>query len=332
MSISILLDCLEKDSVTWTESFSSFSIFLKKTIESFWWKYISNHNWDIIWFFWDLDSKDTYVLESHIDEVWFFINSIKNGEIYVWCIWKYNFWYLDWIEWADVFKTEWDNKYYWIINYIWNWCFKLSSDYKDKFNVGDILSFKRSIINWKEYTIAPSLDNKVWCALNLSVAKHIKDFFIKQWKKLAVVFSSWEEIRQNSSAYFLSQQNLNIKKVYIIDAAYAEPIVTDGLHMNIPTSWFWPAIQHIGESFVIPKIQIDYIKDIANKNNIPLQDEIAILELWRTNQLFFYRYWWDVAVINIPVAFQHTIKSKLKNIDYINWIKLMLKVLENDIS
>ncbi|MDD3645930.1 MAG: hypothetical protein PHH06_00820 [Candidatus Gracilibacteria bacterium] len=332
MSISILLDCLEKDSVTGTESFSSFSIFLKKTIESFGGKYISNHNGDIIGFFGDLDSKDTYVLESHIDEVGFFINSIKNGEIYVGCIGKYNFGYLDGIEGADVFKTEGDNKYYGIINYIGNGCFKLSSDYKDKFNVGDILSFKRSIINGKEYTIAPSLDNKVGCALNLSVAKHIKDFFIKQGKKLAVVFSSGEEIRQNSSAYFLSQQNLNIKKVYIIDAAYAEPIVTDGLHMNIPTSGFGPAIQHIGESFVIPKIQIDYIKDIANKNNIPLQDEIAILELGRTNQLFFYRYGWDVAVINIPVAFQHTIKSKLKNIDYINGIKLMLKVLENDIS
>lgn len=332
MSIKVLLDCLEKDSVTWTESFNSFSIFLKESIEKMWWKYISNFNWDIIWYFWDINSNDTYVLESHIDEVWFFVNTIQNGEIYVWCIWKYNFWYLDWIEWVDVFKTDWDNKYYGIINYIWNWYFKLKTDNKDNFSVWDILSFKRSIRNWKENTIAPSLDNKIWCALNLSVAKNLNELFKKKWKKLALIFSAWEEIRQNSSAYFLSQQWLNINKVFIIDAAYAQPIVTDWLFMNIPIAWKWPAIQHTWENFVIPKTNIDYIRNIAIKNNIPVQDELATIDLWRTNQLFFYRYWWDVSVINIPIAYQHTIKSELKNIDYINWIKLVSKILELDIN
>lgn len=331
MSKRILLECLEHESVTWTESFSSFSIYIKKTIELLWWNYKTNSNWDILWFFWDSISNDVYVLESHMDEVWFFINEITNEDIYIWCIWKYNFSSLDWIEWVQVFKVEWNTKYYWVINYLWNWYFKLTTNEKSKFYLWDILAFKRNIIDWSENIIAPSLDNKVWCALNLSIAKNLDKIFKQKNKKLVLVFSSWEEIRQNSSAYFLEKQWFNIKKCYIIDAAYAKPVVTDWLFMHIPESWKWPAIQYTWETFVIPKNRIELIKNIAIENNIPIQEELASISLWRTNQLFFYRYWWDISIINIPVAYQHSIKSNLKTIDYLNWVKLLTKVLENEI-
>lgn len=243
------------------------------------------------------------LLDAHMDEVWFIVTNIKDGEIQIMPIWRYH----------DLSRLSWQKICFvnknieWTILYEKNKLFfHIDNEQKNivgECAQGDIITFKRFFKYQKEDWVieASALDNRVWCAVLFMLMGSVsppRDF------TYIYSFSTQEEI-DNSNLDDIALE-LGVSFGIIVESAYAQPVNFDSSWMIIPQLGSWCAIQHQWENFFVKEQTLKLIKSLAIDNHISYQEEIPSIDFWRTNCSKLQSIpELDFCAINIPVRNQH---------------------------
>jgi putative aminopeptidase FrvX len=184
---------------------------------------------------------------------------------------------------------------------------------------------KKKISISKDIITAPSLDNKVGCLTILEVMNSIKE---SKDKTFIFCFACREEISLNGLMQAVRQYNPDI--CIDVDSAYALPVSFPAQKRNwqIPTIGKGPAIQLMGNGFIIRSDNRFFVESVAKENNISYQYEIPDGENGGTNASTLISAGYDTIQINVPVSNQHSAESKA-SLEDINTSSILLqKVLE----
>lgn len=187
---------------------------------------------------------------------------------------------------------------------------------------GDWCFFARKTMFKGNTVNAPALDNRVGCAVLLEFIRDIKtptDVCLK------VLLGTQHEQGSRTGIYDWIRR-LNPNLVIIMDSAYAAP--NGKPEWQVPRLGCGPAIQLMGKDFVVPGVIVEKIRKIAERNNIPYQLEIPDQYNGGTNASRIPNSI-PFVVINIPVADQHTAKSKADLRDLKSAKRLLEKVVLN---
>ena len=189
-----------------------------------------------------------------------------------------------------------------------------------KLSVGDVGHFMRTARTKGDLFFSPALDNRVGCTMALEVLKS----YIPKNSTLTVLFSTQHE-QGSTLGLYPKVKELEVDCVLILDAAYAQPQI--GVGWSVPVLGRGPAIQLMGNRFIVNEKMVRIIREVAVEHDIPLQWEIPSRDTGGTdasklpNNLLF-------GVINVPVADQHTGKSSVSLDDLVAAKELVSKVVE----
>lgn len=188
--------------------------------------------------------------------------------------------------------------------------------------IGDVGTFERGFLVKEDVVVAPALDNKVGCLALIETLKSFQDKKIRD--SIYFCFSCREEVAVNGLMSAVKEINPDL--CIDVDSAYAGPLKDVG-NWAIPTIGRGPALQLMGKDFVIRSSNRRLIESIAEKKAIPIQYEIPDSYNGGTNTSTLINHGYDVIQLNIPVAFQHTAKSKASLKDIRNMIWLLENLL-----
>ncbi len=175
-----------------------------------------------------------------------------------------------------------------------------------KIPAGSIGTFDKNISIEGDRIISPGLDNKVGCAALVQLVQ----FLQKSCPSCSIVccFSAKEEIGTNG--VLSAVRSISPDLVIDIDSAYTSR------DSDIPSSWLvtgigeGPALQLMGDKFIVSDRYRRIVENISKNNNLPLQYEVPDIYSGGTNSSSIQSAGWETIQINIPVAFQHTGKSE----------------------
>lgn len=192
-----------------------------------------------------------------------------------------------------------------------------------KIPVGSIGTFEKKLL-WKDDRLSsPGLDNKVGC----TVLVQLIQFLQRTQPSCSIVccFSAKEEIGTNGVISAL--RTISPDLVIDIDSAYTT------LDKDIPENWLvpeigkGPALQLMGEKFIVSDRYRRIVEKVAKTNKIPLQCEVPDIYSGGTNSSSIQSAGFETLQINIPVAFQHTGMSEASVLDVEMTSKLIEKLL-----
>lgn len=190
--------------------------------------------------------------------------------------------------------------------------------------VGMVGTFEKSISVKDDFITSPSLDNKVGCLAVLEVMNSIAE---DRDKTYIFCFACREEVSINGIMEAVKEINPDF--CIDVDSAYALPISSPLKKKNwqIPKIGNGPAIQLIGNGFIIRSDNRFLVESVAQKNNIPYQYEIPDEENGGTNASTLIANGYDTIQINVPVANQHSGASRASFTDIVATKNLLLNVL-----
>lgn len=191
--------------------------------------------------------------------------------------------------------------------------------------VGAIGTFEKNISVTNDVITSPSLDNKVGCLALIETLNTLK-----QSKDVTYIFCFACREEQSINGLMEAVREINPCICIDVDSAYALPIAEPAKKRNwqIPTIGKGPALQLMGDGFIIRSENRFFVENIAKKNTIAFQYEIPDGENGATNASTVIANGYDTIQINIPVANQHSAESKASLNDITTTTFLLTKVLE----
>jgi endoglucanase len=192
---------------------------------------------------------------------------------------------------------------------------------------GDVGSFLKRFEIKNNTVVSPGLDNKVGCLVLILLINTLKSIELNN--RYVFCFSDREETGFNgiTSALNIYKPDFCID----IDSAYALPL--NGLSTKnwfVPTSGKGPAIQLIGNGFIICAETRKTVESVAYLNNIPFQYEIPDGLNGGTQAKIMIQSGYTTLQINIPVGEQHTAKSFVSTFDILQTFHLIKNLLYTD--
>ncbi len=178
----------------------------------------------------------------------------------------------------------------------------------DTVAVGDVGTFEKRIKFKNDIVEATGLDNKVGCSTLLKLIKSL-NYDVKD-KTVYISFSCQEEVGTNG--VMAAVKEIDPSVCIEIDSAYAkgpEFFDTNKKNWLIPEIGKGPAIQFMGDGFIISGRDRILVESICQKNNIPYQYEIPDGENGGTNAGSLINAGYRTIQINIPVSNQHSAMS-----------------------
>lgn len=259
------------------------------------------------------------MLSAHMDEVGFFITHVKKDFIKIMPIGD--------VAVENVFGKK-------LVFYVDN---KVAKTYKVKktksftdlniyglkdAKIGSVGTFEKSIRINDKIIEATSLDNKVGCAVLVEITKELQRK--KPNKSIFICFACREEASTNGLMHAVKKIDPDI--CVDIDSAYAKPITSvKKKNWRIPQIGKGPAIQLMGNGFIVRASDRRLIETVCKKNRIPYQYEIPDGNYGGTNASKLIDAGFETLQINIPVANQHSAVS----IASLNDIAMTTKLIKN---
>lgn len=193
--------------------------------------------------------------------------------------------------------------------------------------IGSIGTFEKKCNKRKNLLCSPSVDNKTGCAALILLYDRLK----MQELPITVTlcFSSKEEIGVNGVMSAVKECNPDL--CIDIDSAYANS-KTESFPPNwcIPEMEKGPALQLLGDEFIISDRYRRYVERVANENTIPIQYEIPDSRSGGTNSKALQNNGYETIQVNIPVADQHSAESCVSLIDIESTAELLYQIIMND--
>lgn len=191
--------------------------------------------------------------------------------------------------------------------------------------VGDICTFSKDIIVSNNFYQSACLDNRVSCLALIEVLGALKN--VKLPYRLIISFVGREEVSVNGLMSVVKKYQPDL--CLDVDSAYALPVSKKKRNWQIPTLGKGPAIQLLGNGFIIPSEIRLWIEEVAQKANLHFQYEIPGDNEGGTNARTLISAGYQTAQINIPVFNQHSAKSRVALTDIQNTTTLILELLKN---
>lgn len=193
--------------------------------------------------------------------------------------------------------------------------------------IGSVGTFEKKFVFKNNKITSPSLDNKVGCLVLIELIRIFSRMKNKQFRYV-FCFASREE--GSGNGLMSAVRYFNPHLCIDIDSAYAKPFIGNKYaNWTIPVIGKGPAIQLQGKGFRVSSEVLRFVENITQKNNIPYQYEIPSNQEGGTNSGAILNAGYEIMQINIPVANQHSAKSKVSIIDIQNTIMLLKQVLSN---
>lgn len=192
-------------------------------------------------------------------------------------------------------------------------------------NVGDIGTFQKTFLTKGSLVFAPSLDNKVGCLVLIEIIKTLKNKSPEN--TISVCFACREEVGPNG--VMIAVRAIKPDLCIDIDAAYAQPLLDmETTNWSIPRMGKGPALQLLGDGFIISGKQRRFVEAIARKNNLLFQYEIPEGNNGGTNASQLMNAGYEVLQLNVPVANQHSAKSTVSIKDIFITTQLLQEILK----
>jgi endoglucanase len=191
--------------------------------------------------------------------------------------------------------------------------------------IGNVGTFEKTTSYNNQTIEATGLDNKVSCAALIETIKTLQN--TKLNKTVFICFACREEVGVNGLMQAVKKIDPDV--CIDIDSAYALPVTNPQKKANwhIPQIGKGPAIQLMGNGFIIKAENRRLIESICKKQNISYQYEIPEGDSGGTNARSLINAGYETIQINIPVAKQHTSKSKASLTDIARTTKLIKNLL-----
>ncbi len=194
----------------------------------------------------------------------------------------------------------------------------------NKLPIGSIGTFAKKATQRKNCVYSPSLDNKSGCAVLILLYKKLMGTQLPV--RVTLCFSSKEEIGVNGVMSAVRNRNPDI--CIDVDSAYAKSN-TEFFPANwcMPLMGKGPALQLLGDEFLISDRYRRIVEKAAGDNTIPLQYEIPDSRSGGTNSKAIQNNGYETIQINIPVAGQHSAKSSVSLTDIEDAAELLFQLI-----
>ena len=172
---------------------------------------------------------------------------------------------------------------------------------------GAIATFSKTYVCNDDIVCATSLDNKVGVVALISL---IQLFSQQNLDDIRLIFCFAAGEEQGMNAVMNAVRKFNPDFCIDIDSAYGRPYIDDNIdYWSIPEIGKGPALQLMGQEWVLPDYLREFVERLAKSQKISLQYEIPAGDEGGTQSLFYAASGYPFIQINIPVAHQHTAQS-----------------------
>lgn len=200
----------------------------------------------------------------------------------------------------------------------------IETDSSQDLQIGLVGVFAKFFSREENIISAVGLDNRVGCAVLIELLKNLPDDFPY---RILTAFTVQEEQGEGLGAYLVASR-VNPDICFVIDSAYARPF-SGSENWFIPELGKGPALQLVGEGFVISGQFIEIARKIAETKRIPYQYEIPDRAEGATNvkaiQLAAPAA--RIIGINIPVRYQDSPRTEADLRDVYRTVQLLIQLV-----